>query len=67
MYIPINVEEGEQLIDLTFYGAPVYWFLFIISFMFFLILLSYLIFDKNPLAKLFKNLRFNTQADEEDY
>jgi hypothetical protein len=69
MYIPFSSSEGEQEIELNYYGAPVYWVLFFISTTSFIGILIYLLFGKNPLLwinKIFK-LDTVTASEEEDY
>lgn len=76
MYIPFDSDKGEQVVELNYFGNPLHWVLFIISFVSLLGVFSYLLFNKNPLfwiGRLLKirnfisHFKITDKKEEENY
>lgn len=67
MYIPFDSKEGEQLAELNYYGNPLHWLLFMVSFVSGAVVIIYLVFNINPLFWIKKLLKTVVKVEEEDY
>ena len=70
MYIPRDkTSNSKDLLELTYYGSPIHWILFIISSISFIGILVYLVFNKNVFSLKDKLPKLNLikKDSEEDY
>ena len=70
MYVPRDkTSKNKDLLELTYYGSPIHWILFIISAVSFIAILVYLIFNKNifSLKDKLPKLNLIKKDSENDY
>lgn len=67
MYIPLDSNQGEYVVELNYFGAPIYWVLFSVSSILLIGISIYLFFNKNLLLWTHKFIKLDKKAEEEDY
>lgn len=66
MYVPFE-NAGENVVELTYYGAPIHWILFVIALISFIGVMIYILFNKNVLHLFPKPKIIETQDTDTDY